>query len=342
VLYEYGNPLQERTVSVPPLSGSQVLIKTLASGLCHSDIHLLNGDTKVRPLPIVVGHEIAGEVVAVGPDAKIKVGTKVVIWPWCVLDKVRQYPYSIGIHVDGGFSTHVVVPEDRFCLPFGNIPIQQASVLACSGLTSYSALKTVQSNLTQEGKRYLVIIGAGGLGLQAVKFCREVTGISPIVCDIDDQKLQTVKKMGPEGTITINTSDLPKALVDIGTHTGGTGCGPDAIIDFVGSTQTIQFGITLLARKVHRAIKGKFTLVGLYGGGIDKQLTSILIRNRICIEGLYTGSLEDLHELIKTAQKFGEEFPVREEELTVNTINQAVSDMKKGTIIGRVVFRSKL
>jgi len=342
VLVAYDTPLQERTVSLPPLSGSQVLVKTIASGLCHSDLHFLSGEVRPKPAPIVVGHEVAGEVIAVGPDAKLKVGSKVVVWPWFVLDKVKQYSYSLGIQVDGGFSTHVVVPEDRFCLPFGNIPIQQACILACSGITSYSALKAVQSNLTQGGKRHLVIIGAGGLGLQAVRFCREMMGISPIVCDIDNKKLQTAKKLGPEGTFTINTSDMPKALEDIGAFTGGTGCGPDAIIDFVGTSDTIQFGLTLLSRKVHRAAKGKFVLVGLYGGAIDKKFIPIIIRNRVIIEGVYTGSLEDLQELLSLVQKSGQDFPVREEELKLNNINQAISDMKKGTIIGRVVFRSKL
>jgi len=289
-----------------------------------------------------LGHEVAGEVVAVGPDAKIKIGEKVIIWPWLTLDTVKVYTGSIGIQLEGGFSTHVIVPEDRFCVPYGNIPVQQAAPLACSGLTSYSALKAVQSNLSQPGKRYLVIIGAGGVGLQAVRLSKFVTGVSPIICDIDDKKLQSALKLGPEGTIAINTTDSNKATQEIAKVTGGAGTAPDAVIDFVGSSETMQFAITLLARKVHKGVKGKYALIGLYGGGFEKYLTPLIIRSRICIEGVYTGTLEDLKELIQLVQKVEHDLPIREEELDVKSINQAVGDLKKGSIIGRVIFRSKL
>jgi D-arabinose 1-dehydrogenase-like Zn-dependent alcohol dehydrogenase len=339
VLLGYGKPLQERTITVAALTGSQVLVKTLASGLCHSDLHLMTGDFPLKP-PLVFGHEIAGEVEAVGPDAKLKIGDKVIVWPWLSLE--AGYIGSIGIHLDGGFSTHVLVPEDRFCVPFGDIPVQQAAPLACSGLTAFSALKAIQPNVSQPGKRYFVIIGAGGLGLQAVRLSKVVTGVPPIVCDIDDKKLQSALKLGPEGTIAINTTDEDKALQQIVKHTGGPGTAPDALIDFVGSAQSIQFGMNLLSRKIHKGIKGKYALVGLYGGSFEKYHTPLIIRCRICIEGIYTGHLEDLKELIKVVKKVDHDLPLREEGLDVKSINQAVGDLKNGSIIGRVIFRSKL
>jgi len=318
-------------------------VRTLATGLCHSDAHLHDGQFPI-PLPLTLGHEGAGEVVAVGSEVKgVKVGDTVVLFAWLPLDLERQYTISIGIGgLPGPFATHVIVPEDRYCIKINNFPIEQAALLACSGLTSYKALKRVKEALgPQRRSRVLVIIGAGGVGLQAVRLSKLVTGVAPIVCDIDDNKLQIAKQIGPEGTITVNTSNPNTAYT---TLCSLAPTGTDAVIDFVGLDSTFQFGIKLLAVKQHVDFSGKYVAIGLFGGKPQISL-GLLIQKIISIEGSFAGNLEELKELIELVLKNRnvlKDIPVEKKLLGLESVNEAMDAMKKGKIEGRIVFCAKL
>jgi len=320
-----------------------VLVRTLASGLCHSDIHFHEGQIAL-PLPITLGHEAAGEVVAIGSDVKtVNVGDKVVIFAWHQLDLDRKYKASLGCGgVDGAFATHVIVPEDRYCLKINNIPIEQAALLACSGVTGYKALKRVKEALAPERRsRVLVIIGAGGVGLQAIRLSKLVTGVAPIVCDIDDKKLQLAKQIGPEGTITVNTSNPETAFTTLKSLVP---TGPDAVIDFVGLDSTFQIGIKLLALKQHTDFVGKYIAVGIYGGSAHVPLV-LLISRLITVEGTFAGNLEDLKELIALVDKNRnvlKEIPVERRLLGVESVNEGLEALKKGKVEGRLVMCAKL
>jgi D-arabinose 1-dehydrogenase-like Zn-dependent alcohol dehydrogenase len=290
-----------------------------------------------------MGHEAAGVVHAIGSDVKgLKVGDNVVIYSWLNLDETRNYSAAIGCGVyEGAFATHVVVPEEKYCVKIEtNVPVEQAALLACSGVTGYKALKRVKEILAPERKsRFLVIIGAGGVGLQAIRLSKIVTGVAPIVCDVDDKKLNIAKQIGPQGTIIVNTSD-GKALDTIKSLTQSTG-GPDAIIDFVGLKETIQFGIGLLSLKSHPGINGKYVGVGLFGGSVEIPLF-VLIARMITIEGSFTGSLEDMRELLKiVADNNLNPIPIIKKELRVESVNEGLAALKKG-VEGRVVMCSKL
>jgi len=341
---KYGEPLVSLQKPLPSLTPPQVLVRVLASGICHSDLHFHDGSLPL-PLPLTMGHEAAGEVAAVGSDVKgLRVGDKVVIYSWLVLDESRNYPTSIGCGgIDGAFATHVVVPEEKYCVKIeNNIPIEQAALLACSGVTGYNALKRVRENLAPARKsRFLVIIGSGGVGLQAIRLSKIVTGVAPIVCDVDDKKLNIAKQIGPPGTITVNTSDSKNALATIKSLTQSTG-GPDAIIDFVGLSDTFQFAISLLSLKRHVGINGKYVGVGLFGGSVEVPIF-ILITKLISIEGTFTGSLEDMKELLKIVSENNlNNFPVIKKELSVESVNEGLEAMKKGLLEGRVVLSAKL
>ena len=134
------------------------------AGVCHSDIHFWEGvydlgsgnkmtlkDRGVT-LPLTMGHEISGEVVKAGPDAKMKTGTSCVVYPWlgcgeCPTCKRGEENLcavktrSMGVFMPGGYAEYVLVPHERYCVELGKLDPAEAAPLACSGITTYSALK---------------------------------------------------------------------------------------------------------------------------------------------------------------------------------------------------------
>ena len=203
-----GEPLEERELDTPQPTGSEVLLKTVSCGVCHSDVHIhdgyfdLGGGVQLpSPLPggepLTMGHEIFGEVTAIGEEVEgINVGQKYVAYPWmgcgdcdlCNDDMTHYCPNNsnLGIHVGGGYGDHVLVPDSKYLFDAADTPDSLAGSYACRGLTAYSALKKA-GPYTKDNS--LVIVSAGGLGLLALKIAKAAYGISPIVIDIDDEKL---------------------------------------------------------------------------------------------------------------------------------------------------------
>ena len=160
---DYGIPLSETLAELPTPQGTEVLVRVGHCGVCHSDVHLhdgyfdLGGGRKAelaggRPLPFALGHEIEGSVEAVGPEASgVNSGQPYVIYPWigwgqCALclrgdEHLCAKPRQIGIQVDGGYASHVMVPHPRYLLDYGSIAPEHAGPYMCSGVTAYSAVK---------------------------------------------------------------------------------------------------------------------------------------------------------------------------------------------------------
>src|SRR5437763_4261033 len=185
----WGEPLEAREYPDPEPQGEEVLLRVEAAGVCHSDVHIWDGhfdlgggqhislESRGVHLPFTMGHEIAGEVVALGPQASgVKRGDKVVAYPWigcgqCAVCKKGEEllclrPRTLGTRVAGGYGTHVLVPHGRYLLPYDGIPQGPAATYTCSGITAFSALKKTRERLGAGG--HLVIIGAGGVGGSAV------------------------------------------------------------------------------------------------------------------------------------------------------------------------------
>ena len=233
-----------------------MLLKVLAAGVCHSDLHLsdgyfdLGGGKKLSildrgmKLPMTLGHENVGEVVAVGPDARgVKIGDRRLVDPWmgcgeCAVckrgdEQLCTKPSSIGVFRHGGYSTHLMVPHPRYLFDIGNIPPERAAPLACSGVTTYSALKKVGPTLTTDP---VVIIGAGGLGLMCLALHKAMGGHSAMVVDIDPAKRDAAKKAGAAAVIDGGAPDAAQQII------AATKGGAWAVIDLVGSAATARLG----------------------------------------------------------------------------------------------------
>jgi D-arabinose 1-dehydrogenase-like Zn-dependent alcohol dehydrogenase len=343
---EYGAPLQAVDRPVPEPKGTEVLLKTLATGVCHSDLHIWDGfydlgggkrfnlgERGLKP-PITMGHEIAGEVVAAGPEATgVAKGDKRVVYPWigcgtCAVcakgdEHLCNRPRSLGIYRPGGFADHVLVPDARYLLPLGPLSPEEAAPFACSGLTAFSALKRLGEPLYRAEP--ILVIGAGGLGLMALALLKALGGRGAVVADIDPKKREAALAAGALAAIDAAAPDAVKQAMTAG------GAPVVGAIDFVGAGPTARLGVDAIARG------GKYVIVGLFGGEITLALPFLPIR-AIAIQGSFVGSLAEFRELMAlVATAKVPRVPI--EHRPLDAAEAALRDLKAGRIVGRAVLR---
>lgn len=342
---EFNGPLKEVDVATPQPTGTQVLLKVKAAGVCHSDLHIWEGGYDLghgrKPLslkdrgvslPLTMGHETVGEVVAFGPDAKgVAVGDIRLVYPWQGCGKCATCatgdenmcivkPSSVGIYCDGGYADHITVRDPRYLLDLKGLDPVTAAPYACSGVTTYSAIKKLQDVLDKP----IVIFGAGGLGLMALTLLKAMGGKGAIVVDIDAGKREAAEKAGALATVN---GAAPDALQQIAAKAGGPVLG---VIDLVGNAATATLGFDCLTKG------GKLVMVGLFGGGAPWALPLIPIK-AITIQGSYVGSLSETQELIDLVrEKKIPAIPVTT--LPLNQADAALQDLKKGKLVGRAVL----
>ena len=341
---ENGKPLEEKNIETPSPKGNEVLIKTVACGVCHSDVHIhdgyfdLGGGAKLpTPLlePLTMGHEVFGEIVAVGEKvSNVKVGEKYVVYPWigcgncelCNNDKTHycMNNSNIGINVSGGYADHVLIPGEQYLFDAGDTPDSLAGSYACRGLTAFSALRKAEP-YTQDNS--LIIVSAGGLGLLALKIAKAAYGINPIVIDIDDEKLKVASNLGASLTINSSSEDAAKQIME------ATGGGAKAIVDFVGAEASVNLGYQCLSKG------GKQVVVGLFGGQLTIPLPLLTLTEKKLM-GSYVGSLGEMKDLMKLVSA-GKIEPVEVESRDVSEANRTLEEMKSGKLLGLVSLTHK-
>jgi D-arabinose 1-dehydrogenase-like Zn-dependent alcohol dehydrogenase len=343
----FAEPIQLRELDLPVPTGTEVLIKVQNAGVCHSDLHIhdgfyhLGGDQKLElgargvTLPRTMGHELYGEVVSGGADAgELPVGDGRLIHPWigcgeCSVcragsENLCASPRSLGVFTDGAYADYCLIPHPRYLVDIGDLDPAVATPYSCSGVTVYSALSKA---LPIENDEWLVIMGAGGLGLNAVAIAKAMDIDQVVVVDIDDGKLEAAKDMGATETLNPGT---PDALARLQALTNG---GPRAVVDTVGAESTSQLGIASLQKG------GRYVIVGLYGGGLSLPLPSIPLR-AISVIGSYTGNLAELKALIALAQSGKvKALPVTSRPMA--DVGETLDDLRAGKIVGRVVLTNQ-
>src|SRR5690349_133932 len=347
---EFNAPLKEVDHPTPQPTGTQVLLKVKAAGVCHSDLHIWEGGYDLghgrKPLslkdrgvslPRTMGHESVGEILAFGPDVTaadkgdLKVGDIALVYPWLGCGKCPTCtggdenmcivkPNAIGVYCDGGYADHMTVPNPKYLLNLKGLDPVTAAPYACSGVTTYSALKKVESELHAP----IVIIGAGGLGLMAISLLKAMGGKGAIVVDIDARKREAAEAAGALATVDGKAADALEQLQKKAS-------GPiRAVIDLVGSAQTSQLGFDCLSKG------GKLIMVGLFGGGATFPLPLIAIK-AVTIQGSYVGNLRETQELLDLvrAKKIP---PIPVTKLPLSKANDALMDLQKGKLVGRAVL----
>ena len=340
----FGKPLAQALRATPVPQGTEVLLKVGHCGVCHSDLHLHDGYydlgdgqkldvSKGMNLPRVMGHEIAGTVVAIGSDAKgVKVGDKRVVYPWlgcsacstCARgdQHLCPWPQAIGVHRDGGFADHVLVRHADVLLDYGKVPDAQACTYACAGVTAYSALKKAAPLAAGDP---LLIIGAGGVGLSAIRLAKRLyPEATLIVAEVDPSKWDLAHEAGAAEVIDPRADGGVRALVK------ATKGGVASAIDFVGAGTSFAFGYGALRKG------GKLVCVGLMGG--STAITPVMVAMKaVTVQGSYVGSLAELRELFALADEQPlPALPVIERPLA--QVDESLNDLRAGRVRGRVVL----
>ena len=342
-IIEPNKPLEINETELPKPNGNQVIIKVKSTGVCHSDLHLWEGgydtgdgfmkvtDRGVK-FPVTPGHEVVGSVEEIGDSVQgVNIGDLVLVYPWigcgeCTTcekgdTNLCESPKSLGVFQDGGYAEYVLVPDAKFLAKIDNLDPDAAASLACSGLTAFTAVKKALTNSPEN----ILIVGAGGLGLMGVQIANALTKANIICADLDDEKLESAKKLGATHIINTKESDAVKKIMSICNEKG-----VDSIIDFVNAPPTVKMDLSLIRKR------GNIILVGLFGGSVELSLVSIPLK-AITIQGAYTGNYNDMLELIKLAQR-GVINPIVSKHYKLDDANTALNDLKNRKIIGRAVI----
>jgi len=339
-----GKPLRSATGAVPTPGAGELIIAVDHCGVCHSDLHLQDGFFDLgdgrkldiaaqRTLPLVLGHEIAGRVVAQGASvADDLVGKFVAVYPWigcgeCRLcrrgdEQICDRPRVIGINVDGGFATHVTVPDARYVIDLEDLDARHAGCLMCSGLTAYSAIRKAQRFLDAGP---LMIVGLGGVGMMGLRFAAALGIENVLAADISAQARDTALELGAAQVFDPQDSDARKAIKS--ATRGGAG----AVIDFVGAGQSLTFAQRIAAKG------GGIIVVGLMGGRFTMPVP-LLPFNALTIEGSYVGTLADARDMLALVRSGAvADIPVTERPLS--EANDALDALRSGKVVGRTVLR---
>jgi alcohol dehydrogenase/propanol-preferring alcohol dehydrogenase len=346
---EFNAPLEEVDHATPQPEGTQVLIRVKAAGVCHSDLHIWEGGYDLghgrKPLslkdrgvslPRTMGHETVGEVLAFGPGVRpadithLTIGDVALVYPWlgcgrcatCLAgdENMCLRPASLGVYCDGGYADHMTVPHPRYLLNLRGLDPVTAAPYACSGVTTYSALKKVEKDFATP----IVIFGAGGLGLMALSLLKAMGGKGAIVVDIDARKREAAEKAGALATVD---GSAPDALAQLAVKAGEP---IRAVVDLVGNAQTTQLGFDCLTKG------GKLVIVGLFGGGAPWALPLIPIK-AITIQGSYVGNLRETEALLDLVRD-KKIAPIPVTPMPLARANEALLDLQKGRLVGRAVL----
>ncbi|TPE43788.1 NAD(P)-dependent alcohol dehydrogenase [Maribrevibacterium harenarium] len=317
------------------LRANDVAIEILYSGVCHSDLHTVNGDWGPQAYPIVPGHEIVGVVQAIGSEVtKYQVGDKVAVG--CMVDSCQECDqchsheeqfcrngmtptYGVPDRIDGtitqgGYSKHIVVREEFVLRMPDNMDLAKAAPILCAGITTYSPLRTWG---VTKGTR-VGVIGLGGLGHMAVKLAVAM-GAEVTVISRTNKKEAEAKAMGAKGMLASSDAQAMQAA----------GSSLDLIIDTVPTQHNVNDYTPLLD------VDGTLVIVGQVGP-IDMPMTFPLIMGRRRVAGSLIGGIKETQELLDFCAEHNI-YPDCEM-ITMDQINHAFERLAKGDMAHRIVI----
>ena len=344
---ENGAPLQEIELPTPEPKGTEVLIEVTHCGVCHSDIHIWEGSYDIGGgrkislkdrgvvLPLAMGHEIVGRVAKLGPDAKgVAIGDRRIVFPWvgcgicakCLAeeDNMCLTPRSIGVYQHGGYATHVLAPHPRHLVDPGALDPAVAATYACSGITVSSAIRKVMPLPPDEP---VVVVGAGGLGMNAIAVLKALGHANIVVVDVSAEKRAAALTAG--ATTAVDGTGEAVAREIMAACGGPVG----AIIDLVNGTASARFSFDALRKG------GKLVQVGLFGGELMLPLPLMAIR-ALTVQGSYVGNPKELRELVRLAKE-RKLSPLPVTMVPQREANAALMRLRDGKVTGRIVLRAE-
>jgi propanol-preferring alcohol dehydrogenase len=333
--YGPNKPLKVEDVEIPKIGDDEVLVKVKAAGICHTDLHFLDG-TLVPwkgTLPITLGHEIAGEVEKVGKNVKkFKNGDRVVVnnnkscgkCEYCragaqnLCENLDQHGFTI----DGGYAEYVKTIERTLVKLPSDVPFEKAAVLPCAAGSVYHGL--VDQAKLQAGET-LLINGFGGLGTSALQVAKNI-GAKVFVVDISKDKLKMAEELGADGVVDGTKSNVSE---EIKKMTGGKGV--NVALELVGLKKTMENAINSLAKM------GRYVIIGYTKDMLEVNPLSLVV-GELRIIGSVSYTHQNLVDVVELAHK-KKLSPVVSKIVSLDEVPEALQQLKEKKIMGRVVAK---
>ena len=331
VVEQFGKPLVLREIDRPTPGPGQILVKTEACGVCHTDLHAARGDWPLKPTPpFVPGHEAIGRVVGIGAGVtNVKEGDRVGV-PWlysacghcefCLRggETVCDAAKFGGYTQNGGFAEYLLGDPTYVARIPAGLTAAAAAPLICAGITTYKGLKETEARPGE----WVVISGVGGLGDLAIQYAKAM-GLHVCAVDIDDGKLALATKVGADLIVNAKNDDAVAAVKK------GTGGGGHGVLITAPSLGAFAQGVRMTRKR------GTCVLVGLPPGEFPVPLFDV-VSSCITIRGSFVGTRADMEE----ALAFGAEGKVKAdiELASLSAINAIFDRLQHGKVAGRVVL----
>jgi propanol-preferring alcohol dehydrogenase len=331
VVHGFRSPLRIERVPIPSPGPGEVLVKIVATGVCHTDLHAADGDWPAKPVPpFIPGHEGAGVVAALGPGVEgLKEGDPVgIAWlhdacggcEYCVTGWETLCPaqHNSGYSVNGSFAEYAIGAAPYVGRLPRNADFAEIAPILCAGVTTYKGIKETEAKPGE----WLAISGVGGLGHVAVQYARAM-GLHVVALDVTEAKLALARRLGADITVDATAPDAVERVVKA-TNGGAHGVLVTAVSP-PAFTQALR-----MARR-----KGTVSLVGLPPGDFPAPIFDVVLK-RITLRGSIVGGRQDLAE----ALAFAAEGKVRAEihKKRLEDINEIFADLRAGQVDGRVVI----
>ncbi len=335
VLREFSRPMTLENVDDPTPGPHDLVLKVTACGVCGTDLKITSGSLppSIITLPHILGHEIAGMVVAKGSEVRnVSLGQKGIVYflvgcRECEMCRTGRENLCgsikrLGFELAGGYGELVRIPAYNFCPYDDSLPAEQMAVLPDAVATSYRAM-TANGKVRAGG--YVLIVGVGGLGLHGVQI-GNLLGARVIVADLRDESLRMARSFGAEHTINPAVQDPKEAVMEI-----TKGRGVDTVIENVGINETLQWSVPCLARG------GKLVIVG-YDPKRPFELSAIALHyNEWSVGGTRVSTKQELIDVISLVET-GRIKPVIAKRFPWERADDALEELKRGETVGRTVL----
>jgi propanol-preferring alcohol dehydrogenase len=331
IVEHFGKPLVLQEWDIPTPGPGQILVKTEACGVCHTDLHAASGDWPLKPtLPFIPGHEAIGRVVAVGAGVRlVKEGDRVGV-PW-LYSACGHCEYCLtawetvcgkaefgGYTKNGGFADYIVADPDYVAHIPEKLSSEQAAPLICAGITTYKGIKVSEARAGE----WIVISGAGGLGHLAIQYAKAMV-LKVCAVDIDDAKLALATTLGAELVVNAKQADAVEAVRK------GTDGGAHGVLITAPSLGAFKQGVGMTRKR------GTCVLVGLPPGDFPTPLFDV-VANCITIRGSFVGNREDMAECLAFAAEGKVKADIELQPLSA--INDVFNRLEHGKVAARVVL----
>jgi 2-desacetyl-2-hydroxyethyl bacteriochlorophyllide A dehydrogenase len=297
-LTQPGRPIELHDVPVPAVGPRDVLVRVRAAGICHSDAHYRAGRSPAHPLPLTLGHEVAGVVERVGEAVtRVRAGDRVALHYLiacadCFHCSRGQEQFCdtgsmLGHFRDGGWAEYVAVPERNAVRLPDAVSFAHGAVLMCSSSTALHALR--RGRIT--GGDTVAVFGAGGLGMSAVQLARALGARDVYAVDLDAAKLQLAAAYG---AIPVNARDADPVAA-IRAHTDGRGV--DVAVELIGLPLTIRQAVQVLG------VQGRAVVAGLADAPLELDTYRDLLGKEAELIGANDHLLQELPLLLDLARR---------------------------------------